>query len=106
METINERTTGEAILGSVEGSLQFILEVVGLKEKNIVFIIDVKNIVDWILGKIRTSWKLRMLRSKTHMVKQVFQNCTVKHMHNGEYKHKKRWVDLAANKTGQWTHWE
>ncbi|MED6155623.1 hypothetical protein PIB30_006795 [Stylosanthes scabra] len=64
-EIIDERSDGEAILGSVERILQFVLEVVGIKEENIVFIIHDKSIVDWMLGKIGTSWELRMLRNRT-----------------------------------------
>ncbi|MED6195511.1 hypothetical protein PIB30_038546 [Stylosanthes scabra] len=65
------------------------LEVVGLKEDNIVFIIDDKNIVDWMLRKIGTSWELSENAEKQNSCGQV-SDSELWHMHNGEYKHKKR----------------
>ncbi|MED6197578.1 hypothetical protein PIB30_057802 [Stylosanthes scabra] len=104
-DKISEKSVGEAMIGCLEWSLQFMLEEVGLKEENIVFILYNKNIVDWMMGKIETSWELRMLRNRTHIVKQVIQNCGVKFMQSGEYKHRRLWEEHAAKNSFQWMCW-
>ncbi|MED6193418.1 hypothetical protein PIB30_019151 [Stylosanthes scabra] len=62
-DIMGERSLGEAKVGCLEWILQLSLEEFGLKEENVVFIMDNKNIVEWMYGKTETSWELRILRN-------------------------------------------
>ncbi|MED6149425.1 hypothetical protein PIB30_062236 [Stylosanthes scabra] len=104
-DVISEKSDGEAMVRCLDWTLQFILEEVGIKEENVVFIFDKKNIVEWMYGRIGTSWELGILRNKTYLFKQIIQECGIKYMQGDRFKHRKLWEEHTVDTRNHWVLW-
>ncbi|MED6198228.1 hypothetical protein PIB30_064165 [Stylosanthes scabra] len=103
---VSGTSRGEALVNAMGLVLEFVTEEARIKKKGLTLMVDNKNIVEWILGENKTCWQLlRFLRNKTHNMRDIMQNITVKFRNVYEFKGKLQWEQRALENEAQLVEW-
>ncbi|MED6217180.1 hypothetical protein PIB30_015298 [Stylosanthes scabra] len=102
-EAKNER---DAMMKSIIIGVQFCLEEAYVKEEELCIVVNDKSLVQWILGKDKTSWEHRFERNKARGLQHLFLDSKAAFKESKKFRYKERWTEFTVQNQDDWLYWQ